>query len=249
MSAGQLQTQANTAEFTRRSEFINGIRTTLPMMIGAAPFAVIFGMLGLSSGLSPMAVMGFSLIVFAGSAQFIAAGLVGQGIGIAFIILTTFIVNLRHALYAASLGPYMRYLSQKWMLPLAFWLTDETYAVVITRYAEKDKSPYKHWYHFGSSIAMYLNWQVWTIIGLVAGTQLSGAAELGLDFAMVVTFIGIVVPLVKSRPMLVCALVSSVVALLANPLPNKGGLMVAAFAGIAAGIFFENLQKADKAKR
>jgi 4-azaleucine resistance transporter AzlC len=235
-------------QFTRRDEFTRGIRDTIPMMIGAAPFGLIFGVLGISNGLSPMAVLGFSLIVFAGSSQFIAAGLVGQGIGIIFIVLTTFIVNLRHALYAASLGPYMRHLSQKWMLPLAFWLTDETYAVVVTRYAEKDGSPYKHWYHFGSSIAMYINWQMWTIIGLIAGTQLSGVAELGLDFAMVVTFIGIVVPLVKTRPMLACALVAGVVAVVANPLPNKAGLIVAAFAGIVAGIVFEYLQKGEKAK-
>jgi hypothetical protein len=53
-------------------------------------------------------------------------------------------------LYSASLGPHMKHLSQKWLLPLAFWLTDETYAVVITRYQQADDSPYKHWYHLGS---------------------------------------------------------------------------------------------------
>jgi 4-azaleucine resistance transporter AzlC len=245
---GQLQATTEATEFTRRSEFINGIRDTIPMMIGAAPFALIFGVLGISSGLSPMGVIGFSTIVFAGSAQFIAAGLIAQGIGIGFIVLTTFIVNLRHALYAASLGPYVKKLSQKWMIPLAFWLTDETYAVVIRRYSDEDPSPYKHWYHFGSSIAMYVNWQFWTVVGLIAGTQLSGIAELGLDFAMVVTFIGILVPLLINRPMLACALVSGIVAVLANGLPGKSGLMVAAFAGIAAGIIIENMQKHAKVK-
>ena len=244
MTARQLP--LTVAEFTRRSEFINGIKDTVPMMIGAAPFGLIFGVLGISSGLSPMAVLGFSLIVFAGSAQFIAAGLVAQGVGIGFIILTTFIVNLRHALYAASLGPYMKHLSQKWMLPLAFWLTDETYAVVINRYAEKDKSPYKHWYHFGSSICMYINWQSWTIVGLIAGTRLSGVDNIGLDFALVVTFIGIVVPLIVSHPMLICALVSGIVAVLANPLPNRAGILVAAFAGIATGIIIESIQNKGK---
>jgi 4-azaleucine resistance transporter AzlC len=235
-----------THNFTRRSEFSNGLKDTLPLMVGAAPFAIIFGVLGISSGLSPMAVMGFSLIVFAGSAQFIAAGLVAQGIGIGFIILTTFIVNLRHALYAASLGPYMKHLSQKWMLPLAFWLTDETYAVVISRYSAQDTSAYKHWYHLGSSLGMYLNWQLWTLIGLIAGEQLSGLDGLGLDFAMVVTFIGIVVPLIVTRPMLICALVAGLVAVLANPLPNRAGLLIAAFAGITAGIIIETLQNKGK---
>lgn len=226
---------------TRWLEFLTGAKDTIPMMVGAAPFGLIFGVLGVTSGLSPIAVMGFSLLVFAGSAQFIAAGLVAQGVGVAFIVLTTFIVNLRHMLYAASLGAFMKHLSQRWLLPLAFWLTDETYAVVIRRWQAKDESPHKHWYHFGSSIVMYINWQLWTVIGLFAGTRLEGVAELGLDFAMVVTFIGIVVPLVATRPMLLAAVVAGIVAILAYPLPNQSGLMVAAFAGIAAGMVAETL--------
>lgn len=233
---------------SRGLEFIAGAKDTIPMMVGAAPFGVVFGVLGVTSGLSPAAVIAFSLLVFAGSAQFIAVGLVAQGVGIAFIVLTTFIVNLRHMLYAASLGVFMKHLPQRWLLPLAFWLTDETYAVVIGRWQDKEASPYKHWYHLGSSISMYVNWQAWTLIGLVAGTQLEGVAELGLDFAMVVTFIGIVVPLIVTRPMLLSALVAGIVAVLAHGLPNQSGLMVAAFAGIAAGVVAEALLTNEEAQ-
>lgn len=229
---------------TPRSEFLNGMKDTIPLIIGAIPFGMIFGAIGVTSGLSVWGVLGLSAIVFAGSAQFIAAGLVSQGVGVAFIILTTAIVNLRHLLYAASLSPYMKNLAQKWLLPLGFWLTDETYAVVITRYAQQDKSPHKHWYHLGSSVAMYSNWQLWTIIGIVAGTQLEGIADLGLDVAMAITFIGIVVPLIKTRPMLICALVAGVVAVFAYDLPNQSGLMVASFAGIFAGVIAEAMQPA-----
>jgi 4-azaleucine resistance transporter AzlC len=225
---------------TRQSEFIRGAKDTIPMMVGAAPFGIIFGVLALSNGLSPAAVLGFSIFVFAGSSQFIAAKLVAENLHIGLIIFTTLIVNMRHALYSASLGPSMKDLPQKWMLPLAFWLTDETYAVVIRRWTdEADKSPYKHWYHLGSAIPMYLNWQLWTIIGLIAGTQLTGLANLGLEFAMVVTFIGIVVPMVKTRPMLLCAVVAGIVSVLGRGIPNNGGLMLAAFAGIAAGVIAE----------
>lgn len=236
---------------TPRSEFINGMKDTIPLIIGAIPFGIIFGAIGVTSGLSVWAVLGFSLIVFAGSAQFIAAGLVSQGVGIAFIILTTLIVNLRHALYAASLSPYVKHLSQKWLLPLGFWLTDETYAVVINHYAKRDNSPHKHWYQLGSSVAMYSNWQLSTIIGVVAGTQLEGIADLGLDVALVITFVGIVVPLVKTRPMLICALVAAAtsvwatrvfaqgVTIIGFELPASISLMVASFAGIFAGIVAE----------
>lgn len=225
---------------SRQNEFMRGFKDTIPLMVGAAPFGVIFGVLAINNGLSFWAALGFSVFVFAGSSQFIAAKLVAENLHIALIILTTFIVNLRHALYSASLGPAMKDLPQKWMLPLAFWLTDETYAVVIRRWTdEAEQSPFKHWYHLGSAIPMYLNWQLWTLIGLIAGTQLEGLATLGLEFAMVVTFIGIVVPLVKSRPMLLCALVAGVVSVVGKGIPNNGGLMLAAIAGIAAGVMLE----------
>ncbi len=226
-------------QYTRQSEFLNGIKDTLPMVVGAFPFGVIFGVVGINAGLSPLAVAGLSLFVFAGSAQFISVGLVAQGVPIPFIVLTTFIVNLRHMLYAASLAPYIKHLDQKWLLPLAFWLTDETYAIVIRRYPQDDASPHKHWHHLGSSVIMYGHWQLATILGIVAGTQLEGLASLGLDFAMVVTFIGIVMPFIVNRPMLVCAVVAGIVAVLTNGLPNKAGLMVAAFTGIAAGMAAE----------
>ena len=223
---------------TRRTEFIRGAKDTIPMMVGAAPFGTIFGVVAIGAGLTPQAVIGFSAIVFAGSAQFIAAKLFADGLGIGLIIFTTFVVNVRHALYSASLGPYMKKFSQKWMFPLAFWLTDETYAVVINHYPTA--APYKRWYHLGSSLAMYINWQIWTMIGLVAGTQLEGIADLGLEFALVVTFIGIVVPMLTTRPMLLTAIVAGIVSILARDIPNNGGLMVASLVAIVAGIVAEN---------
>lgn len=231
-------------DFTRKGEFLAGVRATLPMIIGAIPFGIIFGAVAINNGLSPLATLGMSIFVFAGSSQFIAVSLVGQGAGIAVIVLTTLVVNLRHALYSASLAPYLRHLSQKWLLPLGFWLTDETYAAVIGRYQKPDGSPYQHWYQLGSSLAMYLNWQVCTLIGVIAGQQITDAQSWGLDFAMVVTFIGIVVPLLITRPMLMCAVAAGITAVLAQPLPHNLGLIVAALVGIGAGMLTETLTAA-----
>jgi 4-azaleucine resistance transporter AzlC len=229
---------------TRRSEFLAGMKDTIPMVIGAIPFGIIFGVTAVAStngepALSPEGTIAMSTFVFAGSSQFIASRLVAERVGLLLIILTTFIVNLRHALYSASLAPYMRHLSQRWLLPLGFWLTDETYAVVIRRYTDVDGSPHKHWYHLGSSVFMYANWQLCTIIGIVAGRSIPDAQGWGLDFAMSVTFIGIVVPLIRSRPMLVAALVAGVSALVFNDMPNNSGLMVASALGILAGYLAE----------
>ena len=222
------------------SEFWSGARDTIPVIVGAIPFGIIFGALAMNAGLSVVATMGLSLIVFAGSSQFVAAGLVAQGAGIVVIIFTTFIVNLRHALYSASLGPYLSGKSQRWLMPLAFWLTDETYAVVVQRYARDDGSANKHWYHLGSSVAMYSNWQLCTVIGIVAGTQLKGMADWGLEFAMVVTFIGIVVPLLRSLPLVLCAVVAGGVSVFLRDWPNQSGLLVGSVVGIGIAMLLDN---------
>ncbi len=222
------------------SEFWSGARDTIPVIVGAVPFGIIFGALAINAGLSVVATLGMSLIVFAGSSQFVAAGLVAQGAGLLVIVFTTFIVNLRHALYSASIGPYLSGQSQGWLLPLGFWLTDETYAVVVQRYARDDGSLNKHWYHFGSSLAMYANWQLCTVIGIVAGTQLQGMADWGLEFAMVVTFIGIVVPLLRNMPRVLCAVVAGAVSLWLHEWPNQIGLMVGSIAGIVIAMLVDS---------
>lgn len=231
-----MQTQS-----TPKQEFFAGARAIVPLVIGATPFGMLFGTLAISVGLSVWATLGLSLIVFAGSSQFVAAGLVGQGASVGVIVLTTFVVNLRHALYAASLGPYLRHLSHRWLVPMAFFLTDESYAAVISRFEQADSSPNKHWFYLGGALLMYVNWQMWTIIGIVAGQRVQGAGDLGLEFAMVVTFIGIVVPLIRHWPMLVCALVAAGASLLFDGLAHQLGLIVAAVCGIIAGVFTQLL--------
>ena len=112
---------------SRRSEFIAGWRDTFPLVLGATPFGLIFGAQAVAVGLSPAAALGMSLFVFAGSAQFIGVLLVGQHTSLVIIVLTTFVVNLRHALYSITLAPSLKHLPQRWLLPLGFLLTDETY--------------------------------------------------------------------------------------------------------------------------
>lgn len=221
-------------------EFWGGARDTLPLILGAIPFGLIFGTLAHRSGLSWAGAVAMSALVFAGSAQFIALGLLGAGTPILIIVLTTFVVNLRHLLYAVGLVPHVKMLSQGWKVALGFWLTDETFLVAIRRYSQPDESPHKHWYHLGSAIAMYGNWQLCTWLGLTLGQQIPDAAAWGLDFAMVATFIGMVIPYVTTRPMVATVVAAGITALVARPLPHQLGLMVAAIAGIGAGVWVEN---------
>lgn len=220
-------------------EFRAGIRATFPLIVGATPFGIIFGAVAVNSGLSAWAAAAMSLFVFAGSSQFVAAGLMAGGAGLFVIILTTFVVNLRHSLYAVTLAPYVKHLPQQWLLPLGFSLTDETFLVAVDRYQQPDQSPYKHWYQAGSAFIMYTNWQFWTWVGIVAGQALPDPAGWGLDFALVVTFVGMLIPGLRSRPMVACALVAGAAAVLFASLPNRLGLIAATLAGVAVGLLVE----------
>ena len=219
--------------------FLAGARDTFPMLVGAAPFGVIFGTLAIGSGLPVWLTMGMSLLVFGGSSQFVAVSLIGSGTALPVIWLTTLVVNLRHALYSASLLPYARELPARWRWALAFWLTDETFAVVENQLRHHADPKDGACYWLGSSLVMYFNWQLWTIVGVVLGQSIPMLATLGLDFAMVATFAAIVALQLRERPVLFAALVAGTVALLARDLPYKVGLMLAAVAGVATGVLAE----------
>jgi len=229
----------HTSNSSKKLELQAGIKATVPLVIGAIPFGIIFGALAVNSGISPYGTMGMSLFVFAGSSQFIAAGLVARGVSIGIIILTTFIVNFRHALYATTLSPYMKHLSQNWLLPLGFWLTDESFLVSITRFKDKDDSPHKHWFFLGSALFMYLNWQLCTFIGIIAGQSIPNPEKWGLEFAMIVTFIGMLIPMIKNKSVTISIIVSALTALIFRNLPNQLGLLIAVILGIFAGISTE----------
>jgi 4-azaleucine resistance transporter AzlC len=223
----------------RWAEFWNGAKATFPLVVGAVPFGIIFGAVAVNSGLSPWATAALSLFVFAGASQFVAAGLVGGGAGLLVIVLTTFVVNLRHSLYAVSIAPFVKQLPQRWLLPLGFTLTDETFLVAVERYRAPDSAPDKHWYQAGSAAFMYLNWQLCTAIGIVAGSTLPNPGGWGLDFALVVTFIGMLIPGLRTRPLVVCALAAGVASVVLAALPNRLGLLAATLVGVVAGMLAE----------
>ncbi|RRJ85446.1 branched-chain amino acid ABC transporter permease [Aestuariirhabdus litorea] len=230
-------------------ELLSGARNTIPLIVGAIPFGIIFGTLAVTNGLSAWTAMAMSLFVFAGSSQFIAVGLLALGSSPAIIVLTTFVVNLRHLLYAASLVPYVRHLPQRWRVLLAFGLTDESYAVVASRYLNEAPRPNNHWFFLGSNLAMWGNWQLCTLIGITLGTLIPDMSSWGLDFAMSVTFIGLVVPYVRNWPMLAAVLTSGAMAWAAHPLPHNLGLILAALSGVLAGVICERLKGSREHKK
>ena len=231
-----------------RSEFIAGVKAELPILLGVIPFGMIYGVLAMGAGLPVGAAMAMSSIVFAGSAQFVGVQLIRSGVPGMVIVFTTFVVNLRHMLYSASIAPHLAHLSRKWKWLLAYLLTDEAYAVTITHYNQAAAdSANKHWYLLGAGLALWSTWQVSTAVGIFLGAEVPSSWS--LDFTLALTFIALVVPVLRDRPSMAAALSAGVIAVLAADLPYKLGLIVAAIGGIAVGLWVETRQPSSAFRR
>ena len=218
-------------------QFWEGVRAEIPLLIGVFPFGMIYGALALNAGLPKPAAQMMSSIVFAGSAQFITSQLVHDAAPGFVIVLTIAVVNLRHMLYSASLAPYLASVSTRWKTLLSYLLTDEAYAPTVIKYEREGITPFSHWFLFGAGLSLWSTWQVSTAFGIFLGTAIPESWS--LDFALPLTFIAMVVPVLKNRPAVAAALSAGVVALLAYSLPYKLGLILAALVGIAVGTFLE----------
>jgi len=219
------------------ASFWAGVRAELPLLIGVFPFGMIYGALALNAGLSPAAAQMMSSIVFAGSAQFVTTQLIHESAPVLIVVLTIAVVNLRHMLYSASLAPYLKNLSVRWKVLLSYLLTDEAYAPTIIKYEEEGVTPTSHWFLLGAGFSLWFNWQVSTALGIFLGAAIPESWP--LDFALPLTFIAMVVPVLKNRPAIASALCAGLIALLAYGLPFKLGLILAALTGIVVGTLLD----------
>ena len=206
-------------------------------MVGVFPFGMIYGALALSAGLSPSAAQMMSSIVFAGSSQFAVAQLVREAAPAFVIVVTIAMINLRHMLYSASMAPYVKDLSARWKSLLAYLLTDECYAATVTHYQEQGITATSHWFFLGAGLALWTTWQVSSALGIFLGSALP--ASWPLDFALPLTFIAMVIPVLRDRPAAAAAVSGGVVSLLAYALPYKLGFILAALISIGVGMLME----------
>ena len=184
--------------------FWAGVRAEIPMLVGVFPFGMIYGALALNAGLSIPAAQLMSSIVFAGSSQFITTQLIHESAPGFVIVLTIAVVNLRHMLYSASLTPYIASLSTRWKTLLSYLLTDEAYAATVIHYENAGVTPFGHWFFLGAGFSLWFTWQVSTALGIFLGTAIPAAWS--LDFAFPLTFIAMVMPVLKNRPAIASAL-------------------------------------------
>ncbi|MFQ5943380.1 MAG: AzlC family ABC transporter permease [Anaerolineales bacterium] len=228
--------RAEKSTSTPKSEFLLGVRDQLPLLLGVVPFGLIFGALAISVGIQPLAAQGFSLFVFAGSSQLIAVGLIGEMAPALLIVATILVVNLRHALYSASMSPHFVPLHMPWKLSLSWLLTDEAFATASTHY-RRGRTSFAHWYMFGTGLALWTAWQISTALGILLGGEIP--TNFPLTFALPLTFIALLIPTLVDRPMLAAAASAGVIAVLLSGLPLKLGLLIGAMAGVGVGVWLD----------
>ncbi len=179
-----------------------GMRQAVPIVLGYIPIGFAYGVLAQKSGLGVFAGIGMSALVFAGSAQLIAVGLFAAGASALSILVTTFVVNLRHLLMSAALAPKLNGW-KKWQIALfGFQMTDETFALHSSRMAKQQPAKSET---FALNVTAQSSWILGSALGFFMGGQITDVAPVGLDFALPAMFIALLVPYLVKPVTLVMA--------------------------------------------
>lgn len=192
--------------------FIQGVKDCVPTLLGYLSIGLAAGVIQKTAGLSIAEIALMSMILYAGSAQFIAAGMIAASSSIPAIIITIFFVNLRHILLSAALAPYFRHLTPLRNMLVGSLLTDETFGVAISEAAKKKRISEK-WMH-GLNITAYVNWLIANLAGAFLAQWISNPEKFGLAFALPAMFIGILVLSMLARNRIKLDIVVAIIAVI-----------------------------------
>ena len=213
-------------------EFGLGVRDQLPLQLGVVPFGVVFGVLGTSAGLSPLEAVLMSSLVFGGASQIVFVQLWAAGAPPIIVGGSVAIVNARHLLYSAAMASYLASKPLSWRILLAYLLTDEAFIVSSKRF-QSDHAELAHFHLLGSGLTLWVCWQIATIFGVFAGTTIPESWH--LEFAIPLTFIALIAPLLRNWPHAVASFVAAGAAVMGQALPYNSWLILAAALCVMVG--------------
>ena len=216
-------------------DFWQGVRAGLPFILVIVPFGIVFGVVATEAGLNLSQTMGFSILVIAGAAQFTALQLMVENAPVLIVLATSLAVNLRMAMYSASLAPHLGPVSWWQRAVVSYFMVDQAYAASILKYDDTpDMTPrQKLAYYMGVITPVCPLWYVATYGGAVLGDVIP--AGLPIDFAVPITFLALIVPMLRSVAHVVAALVSIIGVLVFSFVPFNLGLLLAALLAMVAG--------------
>ena len=221
------------------SAYWKGFRAGAPFVLVVAPFGLLFGVVATEAGLDIVQTMAMTVLVIAGASQFAAVQLLADNAPVFIAVATGLAVNMRMAMYSASLAPYIGKVGLWKRVLVSYFLIDQSYAVAISEYEKRPEMSLsdKLSYFFGAITPICPLWYVFTYVGAVAGAAIP--PEFALDFAVPITFIAIVAPSLRSVPHIMAAFVSVVFALALAWMPFNAGLMIAALFAMITGAALE----------
>ena len=216
--------------------FLKGITDVSPLMIPVVPFGLIFGVLSIDIGFSPIETMGMSLIVFGGASQIVLLQLFSGGASSLVIISSVGAVNSRHLLYGAVVSEHLSDLKLIWKILISYFLIDQAFAVS-NEYLKKNKNKNNYFHLVGGGATCWVIWQSTTFLGIILGSAIP--KELGLSFAVPLTFLALLVNDFRKLKNVVVIITSGLVATLGyNYIPFKAYVIVAAIVGLFVAIIF-----------
>ena len=204
---------------TRVDTFIKGILDILPLMIPVVPFGIIYGVIGVEIGLSPMEVFAMSFVIFAGSSQMAFAQLFAAGASPLVMISSVAVINSRHILYGAVLAEYLGKLRLTWKLLLSYLMADQAFSVSSAYFKKNVKNKNAHFHMLGSGLTLWSLWQLSTLIGIVLGNIVP--AQLGLEFAIPLTFFSLILSELRKLDHVIIILISGICSVLTYNFPFK----------------------------
>ncbi|MBT0958031.1 AzlC family ABC transporter permease [Alphaproteobacteria bacterium KMM 3653] len=220
---------------TSRSAFWQGARAALPFTFVVAPFGLLFGVLAAEAGLDLFQIMGFTVLVVAGAAQFTALTLMLDDAPTLIILTTSLAVNLRMAMYSAALTPHLGKATIWQRAFAAYTLTDQAYALSTVKFEDGvfETLGQKLAFYFGTALPIIPLWYGSSFLGAAIGQSIP--AGYPIDFIFPVAFIAMVAPALRTLPHIVAAFVAVTASLLLGWVPYSGGVIVAALLAMAAG--------------
>ena len=220
--------------FTRAGIAAGALRT-LPIATGGLAFGVFYGFLAGQHGLSLLETAMMSAIVFAGASQFLSVELWADAVPVGALVATVLVINARHLLMGATLGPWLKHLPQRKAYGSLFFLTDESWGLSVAdiRHGGRDAA-----FMVGSGLTLYLFWNSGTIIGRIFGEVLPDLNRFGIDFLGTAFFVALLAGLWRGRGDLLPWVVAAIVALVMEKLvPGTWYILGGALAGSLVGAF------------
>lgn len=236
------------ARTTPKWYFWKGVRDGAPFVMLSGPFGMLFGVLAYEAGLNLVEIMTFSITVFAGAAQLTALQLMQEQAPTVIVLISALAVNLRVAMYSASLTPYLGAAPLWQRATAAYFTVDQSYALSVARFETDPKMtiPQRMAYFFGTNGLVAPFWYLGTLLGAVMGSYIPDGWA--LDFAPPLAFLALIAPMLRTWPHVIAALTAGAVALAATGLPYGLGLIVAGLCGMLAGAQAELLMAHRKAR-